>query len=182
MTVRNFLQIGANLDFVPLLIALQNHPELWNADRVRATFDESPHRDVDDILLRFSDTSAENIGDQLICHNLPALATLPQARPLIFWLMARAEGEMLGRVMVTRLAPGKRIFPHADVLGLYANTMNRFHIPLQAGPGCVFRAGNEQVTMRPGEAWDFNANAEHEIINNSADDRIHLIVDIRVSK
>jgi hypothetical protein len=180
--MRNFLQIGAGLDVIPLLLALQNHPELWNADAVRSTFEESPHRDVQDILLRFSDTSAENIGDQLLCHNMPAMAVLPQARPLIYWLMARVEGDMLGRVMITKLAPGKRIFPHSDVLGLYANTMNRFHIPLQSGPGCMFRAGTEQVTMQPGDAWDFNAHAEHEVINNSADDRIHLIVDIRVAK
>ena len=38
------------------------------------------------------------------------------------------------------------------------------------------------VNMLTGEIWWFNNQAEHEIINNSADDRIHLIVDIRVSK
>lgn len=180
--MKNFLQIGAGLDVIPLLMALQNHPELWDADKVRSTFDQSPHRDVQDILLRFSDTNEADIGDQLLCHNMPAMAVMPQARALIYWLMARVEGDMLGRVVITKLAPGKRIYPHSDVLGLYANTMNRFHIPLQAGPGCVFIAGGEQVAMRVGDAWDFNAHAEHEVINNSADDRIHLIVDIRISK
>lgn len=180
--MKNFLQIGAGLDVIPLLLALQNHPELWNADRVRSTFDESPHSEVDDILLRFSDTKSADVGNQLLCYSMPAMAILPQARPLIYWLMARVEGDLLGRVMITKLAPGKRIYPHSDTLGLYANTMNRFHIPLQAGPGCIFRAGDEQVTMRPGDAWDFNAHAEHSVTNNSADDRIHLIVDIRVAK
>jgi hypothetical protein len=33
--------------------------------------------------------------------------------------------------------------------------------------------------MRTGEVWWFNNAIEHEVVNNSADDRIHLIVDIR---
>jgi hypothetical protein len=36
--------------------------------------------------------------------------------------------------------------------------------------------------MAPGEAWWFDNAQEHEVINNSADDRIHMIVDIRTSK
>jgi uncharacterized cupin superfamily protein len=67
-------------------------------------------------------------------------------------------------------------------MGRYANTMSRYHIPLQSGPGVLFRAGDEHVYMRPGEAWDFNAHAEHEVVNNSADDRVHLIVDIRTPR
>lgn len=180
--MQNFLRIASNLDVLPLLLAVRRRPELWGQDRVRAEFDQSPHREVDDILLRFSDTGAANIGDELICNDTEAMRMLPQARPLIYWLMARVEGDMLGRVLITRLAPGKQIYPHSDVIGKYANTMSRFHIPLQSEPGCLFRAGNEQVSMYPGEAWDFNAHAEHEVINNSAVDRIHLIVDIRISK
>lgn len=86
---------------------------------------------------------------------------------------------MLGRAMITRLAPGKQIYAHADVLGRYANTYKRFHVPLQSSPGCIFCAGDEQVQMRPGEVWDFNAHAVHQVVNNSDSDRIHLIIDIR---
>ena len=180
--MKNFLRIATGVDVTPLLLALQRNSNLWGADKVRSEFDQSPHRDVDDILLRFSDTSAPDVGDELLCNDLPAMKLFPQVRPLIYGLMARVEGDLLGRVMLTKLAPGKRIHPHSDVLGRYANTMSRFHIPLQSGPGCVFRAGDEHVHMAPGEVWDFNAHAEHEVINNSGDDRIHLIIDIRTSK
>ncbi|RQZ57421.1 aspartyl/asparaginyl beta-hydroxylase domain-containing protein [Burkholderia cepacia] len=177
--MRNFLKVAEGADVTPLLIALQHRPDLWSTDAVRQTFAESPHRDVQDILLRFSDTSSEHIGDELICEDTEAYRVLHVARPLVFAVMARVQGVMLGRVLITRLAPGKRIHPHSDVLGRYANTYNRFHIPLQSAPGCVFRAGDEHVYMRPGEVWDFNAHAEHEVINNSDEDRIHLIVDIK---
>lgn len=178
----NFHLIAQNVDIVPLLMAVRHQPNLWSADKVRAEFENSPHADVKDILLRFSDTSAPNIGDQLVCQNLDAMRLLPQARPIIFGIMARVEGEILGRVMITKLPAGKTIAAHSDVLGIYANSMRRYHVPLQSGPGCTFRAGEEYVTMAPGEVWDFNAHADHEIINNSSDDRIHLIVDIMVTQ
>lgn len=180
--MENFFKIADGVDVMPLLMALRRTPYLWGADRVRAEFDNSPHRHVDDILLRFSDTSAPDIGDQLVCENTPAMAVLPHARQIALWLMARVEGDILGRVMITRLAPGKEIYPHADTRGRYANSMRRYHIPLQSEPGVVFLAGDEQVSMRPGEVWDFNAHAEHQVINNSAQERINLIVDIRSCK
>lgn len=177
--MKHFLKIAEGIDVMPLLIQLQHHQDLWSTNDVRQSFEDSPHRDVDDILLRFSDTSDPNIGDQLVCENTPSFDVLNAARQIVFALMATVRGTMLGRVMVTRLAPGKRIYPHSDVLGRYANTYKRFHVPLQCGSGCIFRAGDEEVGMRPGEVWDFNAHAEHEVVNNGSVDRIHLIVDIR---
>lgn len=185
--MKHFLRIATNINVMPLLQALQRNTDLWNADRVRQDFTgsereviaQSPHAQVDDILLRFPDSASATLGDELICHSRPALARLPQARPLVFGLMNQVEGTLLGRVMVTRLRPGKRILPHADTRGRYANSMMRYHIVLQSEPGAIFRAEDEQISMRAGEVWQFNAHAEHEVVNNSADDRLHLIVDIR---
>ncbi|RQS39783.1 aspartyl/asparaginyl beta-hydroxylase domain-containing protein [Burkholderia sp. Bp8990] len=172
---------------MPLLQAVQRNGDLWNADRVRQDFTDSerelfkqsPHAEVDDILLRFPDRDSPTISDDLICTNQPALARLPQARPLIFGLMNQVDGMLLGRVMITRLRPGKRITPHADTRGLYANSMQRYHVVLQGEPGAMFVAEDEQVNMRTGEVWQFNAHAMHECMNNSTDDRVHLIIDIR---
>ncbi|QGZ62108.1 aspartyl/asparaginyl beta-hydroxylase domain-containing protein [Paraburkholderia acidisoli] len=175
----NFLLIAINTDVMPLRTALQRNPDLWGANSVRQDFANSPHADVRDILLRFSDTSASNIGDQLVCSSMPALAQLPEARPLIHGLLARVNATMLGRVLITRLPAGKSIKPHRDVLGAYAHHYQRYHIPLQSLPGCSFCAGGEHVFMKPGEVWWFNASVDHEVVNNSADDRIHLIIDAR---
>ena len=79
----------------------------------------------------------------------------------------------------------------ADLRALGMNTLGthspveyyeRYHIVLSGHPGSIFRAGDEQVTMLTGEVWWFDNTKEHEVINNSADDRIHLIVDIKVFK
>ncbi len=141
------------------------------------------HAAVDDIWLRFNriPDSPEGVIDDTECINYPALAALPQARTLIFQLMARLEGERLGRCLITRLRPGGCITPHRDE-GAPATYYDRFHVALQGKPGTVFRSGDERVAMRCGEAWWFDNTQEHEVVNNSSDDRIHLIVDIRTSR
>jgi hypothetical protein len=90
------------------------------------------------------------------------------------------EGERLGRVMINKLRPGGAHLPAPDT-PVHADYWRRYHIVLHSKPGVVFRCGDEQVYMGTGETWWFNNKLEHEVINNSDDDRIHMIVDIRCS-
>lgn len=178
--MRLFQQIAANINVMPLLHALQRKPDLWNADNVRTKYPQSPHHQADDILLRFNFIPEDitKIVDDKEAFDYPALAQLPQARPLIFDLMRAVEGERLGRVMITRLAPGKVITPHADQ-GAPADFYDRYHIILQNLPGSVFQCGEEKVTMRAGDCWWFDNTKIHSVTNNSADDRLTLICDIK---
>lgn len=183
--MRNFNLISFNLDVLPLLNAVGRNEHLWNQNTLRTTHELTPHKEVSDIWLRFNDLvpyqesgEAAKILDEHESINYPALADLPQARPLIFGLMARVEGERLGRVLITRVAPGGKIAPHVDG-GSHAAYYDRYHIVLQGLPGSIFRCGTETVQMQTGECWWFQNALEHEVVNNSADDRIHMIVDIR---
>lgn len=181
--MRNFQRIAIGVDVMPLTHAIQQDAELWNLDTLRTTFENTPHAEVDDIWLRFTRVDGREIsaiGDDLEAVNCDAWQWLPQARPIILDLMRRVEAVRLGRVLVTRLTPGKRILPHADVLGEYSRYYQRYHVVLQGLPGSLFRAGDETVCMQTGEVWWFNAHAEHEVQNNSADDRVHMLVDVRI--
>ena len=95
--------------------------------------------------------------------------------------MARVEGERLGRVMVNKLRPGGRIYPHADTPA-HAEYWDRYHVVLQSAPGANFRCGDEMVNMQAGGIYWFQNAIEHEVTNNSVDDRIHMIVDIRTHR
>lgn len=181
--MRNFAKVTEGADVVPLLLAVARQPQLWNQNTLRTKHPGTAHAEVDDILLRFNvipDDDASPVVDDTECINYPALALLPQARPLIFGLMARVEGERLGRCMITRLKPGGRIYPHED-MGAPAAYYERYHVVLLSAPGCVFRAGDEKVCMKTGDVWWFDNRQDHEVYNNSQEDRIHLIVDIRAT-
>lgn len=186
--MKNFQQIAASVDIVPLLHAVQRQPELWDQDKWRTTYTNTPHADVSDIWLRYSniDAVADTNNTEPVVHDTqpvwyPAFQKLPQVRPLVFDLMRRVEAYELGRVLITKLPPGGRILAHSDAVGAYTDQMDggRYHLILQGLPGSLFKADDETVNMRTGEVWWFNHRAVHEVINNSADDRIHLLIDTR---
>lgn len=171
---------------MPVMHALFRHPELWNQNTFRTTFHNTPHHDIDDIWLRFSDpkvckTTGNVIGDSYPIW-YPAAHQLIEVRPIIMDLMRRVDAYELGRVLITRLKPGGRILPHTDDQGDYVQTPNRmrYHVVLQGLPGSMYRNGDETVCMLSGEVWLFNPLIEHEVLNNSVDDRVHLLVDVMV--
>lgn len=183
--MKNFYKLAQGMDVTALMAALHVNADLWDENKLRSTHEMSPHQQVSDIWLRFNDlTKIKNAGDVIDEHesiNYPAMARLPQARPFIFGLMHTVEGERLGRILITKLSPGGKIDPHEDG-GSHASYYERYHIVLNSAPGSIFRCGDETIHMKTGEVWWFNNAIEHEVINNSADDRIHLIVDVKVGK
>jgi len=178
--LENFLKIADGLDITPLLLKIKQNPSLWDQNTLRTHHSGTAHCEASDIWLRFNEIpkNPETVIDDKICINYPAFHILTECHPIILSLMNRVRGEIIGRCLITRLMPGKRIHPHAD-MGAPAEYYERYHIPLKSMPGVVFRAGDEQVEMRPGEVWWFDNQKEHEVINNSQDERIVMIVDIR---
>lgn len=171
----NFYRLAQNIAVAPLLASIARRPDLWNADKMRTLFEHSPHAQASDIILRFG---AGNIHDIHPNTDRPAMAALG-AKPMALQIMSLVGGSELGRVLVTRLEPGKRILPHADE-GEYNAWFDRYHLCLQSLPGVTFRCGHEKVSPLSGELWWFNNKIEHDIVNNSADDRITLIIDVRI--
>jgi hypothetical protein len=178
--MQHFLQLASGLNVIPALHALACQPTLWNANGLRTSFDQSPHREADDIWLWFNELkpNAAEVVNDLDVRPYDAWAALPQLRPFVFGLMTQTEGVRLGRVMVTRLRPGKRILPHVDG-GAPAEYFQRYQVALKSLPGALFRIEDEVVNFASGDVWKINNRATHSVENNSEDDRIVLIVDIR---
>lgn len=184
--MKNFQRLQWNNDFTRLAHEIARQPHLWDENKLRTAHTQSPHQEVNDIWLRFQDLEKYK-GDlkQLIDDhesiNYPATLALPSARAILFDLMRLVEGERLGRVLITKLARGKKIAAHVDG-GEHAAYYDRYHVVLQGMPGSLFRAGDETVQMLTGEVWWFDNAVEHEVVNNSEHDRIHMVVDIRTTK
>jgi hypothetical protein len=189
--MRHFLRIGQGLDVVPLLAAVSRQPDLWKEDTYLRDYPQGPFGDVDSIILRFPKriiaATAEELeqhvanNDEHESNDMPVYARLPEARALVMNLMSYVGGTRLGRVIINRIRPGGVITPHVDGKS-HTDYYSRHHIVLQSGPGVDFRCEAEHVYMGPGEVWWFNNALEHEVINNSSVDRIHLIVDIRSAR
>lgn len=199
--MRHFLKIAENANIGPLLQAVYCQPELWNQYKVRTT-DEGPlsvHKPIDDIVLRYNpyvkgEDYLDKICSSIYCVDYPAWHKLPEAQSLILGLMNVVRGYVLGRCMISRVAPGQTIPLHSDRIGPAEEAFpdrpppalyyERYHIVLQSAMGTQFFCGGdegreEEIYMAPGEVWWFDNQQKHLVENNSALDRIHLICDIR---
>lgn len=185
------MQVAYGLNVTPLNLAIIRRPELWKEDTYLRDYPQGPFKEIESIMLRFPVKGVLESEEELQKHltaydqhesiDYPAYALLTEARPIVMGLMSQVGGERLGRVMINKISPGGRIFPHADTPA-HAEYYDRFHVVLQSAPGVDFRCGDEHVYMGVGDVWWFQNLEEHEVINNSAVDRIHIIIDIRTSK
>lgn len=197
--MKNFLRLAEGLDITPLRLAIARRSDLWAEDTFLRHYPQGPFEDVETIFLRFPERVVFDDADvaeqerkialykanqlpgydQQESIDYPAYALFPQAREIVLALMTRVAGVRLGRVMINKVRAGGRIFPHADCPEHANYWNNRLHVVLQSLPGNDFRCEDEHVHMRAGEVWWFDNRLDHEVVNNSADDRIHLVVDIR---
>jgi len=192
--MNNFMLLASGVNVELLVLALhrlEKSSNIWKEDTYLRDYPQGPFSETESVILRFPPRTIYETEEELKNHNAffdehenvdqEVFKRLPEARPLIFNLMAAVQGERLGRCIINKLKPGDVIYPHEDTPS-HAKYWDRFHIVLHSSPGANFRCGDETVHMRTGEVWWFNNAIEHEVINNSADNRIHLVVDIRTSK
>lgn len=178
--MRYFFKLAENIQVLPIMAALARQPGLWNADNCRREFDNTPHLATDDVLLRFGVKGSTTPGEDLEAIDRPVMGQLPGVREQVLNIMRLVNGSRLGRVIITRLEPGKKILAHKDVMGAYSEYYTRYHLVLQGFPGSMFNCGDETVHMLTGELWYFNAREEHSVTNNSKDDRVHMLIDVRI--
>lgn len=191
--MNHFLTLATGIDTTPLLLGIKRRPGIWREDTYLRDYPQGPFGEVDSIIVRFPPVTvvelqedaerllADRRYDPHECEWKPVAAQLPEAVELVMMLMARVRGERLGRVIINRIQPGGRIFPHADS-DEHAAYYTRFHIVLHSLPGAVIRCDDEQLQFRTGDVFWFNNALEHEVTNNSGDERISMVVDIRTAR
>lgn len=182
--MRHFLKIASGIETLGVLLDLSLHPELWNqhADRTRG---DSPHREVDDVWVRFRPygdlTTPESFGEPFVPAFYPAWTALPHLRPIVFGLMARCEAVQLGGVLITRVPAGCQVSPHDDRGRWHPEFFTtKIYVPLVTNPECFNTCAEDRVVMMQGEAWVFDNLKLHSTVNNGDSDRVTLIISLLV--
>ncbi len=161
----------------PLLEQIKAQPDLWAPDPYWQQHKQgSVLYAQDNIVLRYMKAPG---------YTRPAFGRLPAVRKIVLGLMEVLEGALLGNIVISRLRPGERIVSHVDLWPAGVPLLyHRHQVPISVKPGCVFRCGpdryvmTEEVYMPPGTAWWFNNQTWHEVVNDSAEDRISMFCDI----
>ena len=182
--MRYFQKLAEQLQVFPIMHAIVRHPQWWDMDTARTSFKDSPHAQAHDILLRCCTTEGRSLAEAYVdleSVDRELMLQIPTVKPLLLDIMRSVGGSRLGRVVITKTEPGKHITKHVDE-GAYAEYYSRYHVVLQGLPGSMFICGDETVSMLTGEVWYFDHRAPHELINNSRDDRVHMVVDVRIDQ
>lgn len=174
------------LDTSMALQQLAFHEDLWDKNKFRTTYERTPHVDIHDIWLRYAKmkntTTPSDVGDDMEPVWYSPITFLTHVKPLVLNLMHKVEAYSLERMLITKLEKGGKVLPHADNAGdyVFSGDIARYHIVLNGKEGSMYRTGDETVCMKTGEVWWFNALVEHEVWNDSDDQRIHLLCDLRL--
>lgn len=77
------------------------------------------------------------------------------------------------------LKAGARIRRHRDIGRNYQNGIVRIHIPVKYPSGIKTILNDNIVHWNEGECWYMDLDLPHEIINDSDEDRVHLVMDCK---
>lgn len=183
----NFEKFPLPIDITPLLEQLEAHPELWDEHPERKDWEGSPHAAMSDIWVRFRPKSElierKHAAEPHIPAWYPSRKALPQVEKIALDLMAYFRAVQLGGVLITKIPPGKCIEPHHDRGRWHPEFFNcKIYIPLQSNEGCLNRCENDAINMKAGEVWSFDNLKVHSVENNGTEDRITLIISMRVEQ
>ena len=157
--VRYFHKIVEGINVLPVMHPIMRNPAWWEQD---------------DIVLR------NGASGEFTAQDAPLLKQIPSAKAFGLDLMKLVSGSQLGRMVISRVEYGKKFVPTKEANGKYREFYSRYHLILQGLPGNLFTCGNETVAMLTGEVYWFDMLSDYFLLNNSADDRIHLQIDVRI--
>jgi hypothetical protein len=182
--MKNFLKVADGLDVLPLKLALQRQPDLFDR-RIARRDGNSPHAEATDVWVRWNDARPfEERGDWTGFNEehdsvwYPEADAIPEIRPIVFDVMARVQGERLGGILITKLPPKGGIKPHTDS-SWHAGYYDKYYVPIQNEEGSLFGFPDGVIKAKPGEVWWFRNDVPHWVANGSDEERVALIICIR---
>ena len=179
--MRHFKLLESGIDVAPILRELADHPEVWGQNTGRQNSVDVQRETQAVAICSHSDQrtfleARQQSPVRYVGRPTQTARLLPKTLEFVERQVRQLHG-IPGRAVVVRLRPHGHVYKHVDG-GLYYDLRHRCHLILHSVAGSRLRAGNEEVRMREGEFWWFDNQQPHEAINDSDEDRIHLIMDV----
>lgn len=162
---------------------LNAHPEVWNTIRHRTEHPQSPHREIDDIWVRYNPVrnyhgDMREFNAEHVSEWYPVIEQLPAVKWAAEELANRLAAKVLGAVLITRIPPGAQVYPHVDQ-GWHARHYEKFCIQIRGNHEQTFNFEGEELRTLDGDLFWFDNAFPHWVKNPSQAERISLIVCIR---
>lgn len=168
--------LAEGLHVIPVLNALNKHPELWDQRTLRTENEDSPHYGLSDIWARYAVAD----GDAYTSHQSIWYDDVTKLVPIIALtneVLKFFPGEV-GGVLITKIKAGKLCRPHIDI-GWHAKYYHKIGVSIAANDKQAFCFDQEFLVTKPGDAFWFDNSFTHWVPNISNEDRITAIICIR---
>ncbi|MBL4673207.1 MAG: aspartyl/asparaginyl beta-hydroxylase domain-containing protein [Arenicella sp.] len=155
-------------------------PFRFDVDRLKSELDQlegqhwmaHPNRIRGNAAIALVSRNGEN-NDDFIGH----MKVTPHLQRCDYMQQVMASfGEVLARSRLMRLAAKSEVSEHVD-FNYHWYSRVRIHIPITTNPDVLFYCGDEKINMRAGECWIFDSWRRHKVVNNSSENRVHLVID-----
>jgi hypothetical protein len=175
--------LGVRFDVAPLVEQLARNPDVWNRHAYRTKAEDSPHRAVSDIWVRYASFDAlaalaDPVNDPHESMWYPCVAQIPAAWSLARRVFRHVGGKRLGGVLITRIPAGGEVKPHID-RGWHAGYYEKFAVQVKGNAEQAFCFEDARLSPLPGDVYTFQNDRLHWVENPSNDERITLIVCVR---
>lgn len=172
--------------FLKLDIPVPHQAMLKEAQRLKSRFTE--HRNDEGQHSRWKSLALYGLGESLhenwneygyksaidAAKDFKWTAAAEQCPAIMEFLNTIFPCKRYGRVRLMLVEAGGWIGLHSDTKHRLLENIN---IALNNPQGCMWNWGDgESIFMEPGGAYAMNISYEHSIVNNSTEDRYHLIV------
>lgn len=184
--LHSFEKVDIQVDVTALKDNLVANPELFGNIVARMTPENSPHRESSDIWVRYNNIDTYSEADDMEHLHEPhnsvwydVLNDIPEVLDTIREVFDKVQGETLGGVFITKLPPGKEIYPHIDG-GWHAGYYEKYYVPIQNKKGATFNFEDGIIDPEIGEVYHFRNDVMHWVKNDTDADRIAMIVCIKL--
>ena len=178
--MKHLLPIRRGIDTMQTQLELRRNPQLWDKHPERTEDNSSPHREVEDIWVRFAGSYAEG-GAPHFSLWYDSADTLPSVKRHARDILHLVGGDALGGVLITRIPAGKQVYPHIDK-GWHAEYYDKFLLVLEGHQQQLFCFEDGQHSSPTGDLFWFHNQQSHWVLNESPVDRISLIVCVKMDK
>lgn len=172
--------VKTGLDVHEAVEQLEANPQFWDQYTLRTDRYGTPHNGVSDIWVRYN--AWENFKSDPAEFNgphwsvwYPVADALPAVKALAEEVYREAGGNQLGGVLITRIPPGGIVKPHVDG-GWHAGYYEKYAVQLKGNGRQSFCFDSAKLRTYPGDLYTFDNSQEHWVVNESAGERITMIV------
>jgi quercetin dioxygenase-like cupin family protein len=185
----NMVNTGLIVDVDTINSFITDNNTDWNKFKYRTESAMSPHREVDDIWIKYNDIKNYDPQNPLAFHDkhdsifyIHDTKFKEELAKISLSICERQSSDRteIGGILITRIPAGKQVYRHSDKGSWHAEYYkDKYLIPLESNDKQSFNYEGQSIITPVGNVFVFNNLVNHWVLNDSDLPRVSLIICMR---